>query len=155
MGIGIDRAVGVVLGGDHRKLLRAIAITLEIGLGDATELAGKTAGDIGLFCAVASREQNVAYLGGGKRRHFFGAHDERNAAPPRLDEIHRAVQGGRSRRAGIFEAHGGRIGQSFITHCHQGALKILFRETIVHHTDKNAVDIANVDARMVYGRRDD
>ncbi|MNX92536.1 hypothetical protein D3C86_1246840 [compost metagenome] len=96
MGIGIDRAIGVVLCGNHRQLFRAVAITLKICLCDAAELTSKPAGNIGLLRTVTGGEQDFAHLCGRQRRHFFGADNECDAAAPGFDEIHGAVEGGRS-----------------------------------------------------------
>ena len=87
----VGHAVAVVLGGDHRQFFALVAVALEVTARDLAEEPGEAAADVGLFLAVAGPEQDVAHLGGGRRAHLLGAHDQRDAAAPGGDEVHGAM----------------------------------------------------------------
>ncbi len=145
----------MVLRGDHGQLLGAVAIALEICLGDAAEQAGKSALHIGFFLTVAGAEQDVANLGGRCRGHLLGADDERDASATGFDEVHGAVERSGARGAGIFKPHRRHVAKRLVTHGDQGALEILLGKSVVHDADENTVDIFGAETRMFYrGCRD-
>ena len=75
-------AVLVVLGSDHRQFLGAVAMTLEIGIGDLAEKYRQSRPDLGFLGAVAGAQQHLADIGAGNGGHLFRAHDQRGRPPP-------------------------------------------------------------------------
>ena len=104
VGVGVGHPVRMVLRGDHGQLRGAVTIALKIGLGDATEQAGKAALYIGFLLAVAGAEQDIADLGGRCGGHFLGTDDQRDAPTTGFDEVHGAVERCGARGAGVFKA---------------------------------------------------
>ena len=98
--VRVRNAILVVLRGDAGELLAAVAIALEIVLGNPPEHASEAAVDVGLLLAVRGAEQNIAGLGDGLRRHLLGADDQGNAPAAALDEVQAPCRGPpiRSRR---------------------------------------------------------
>ena len=116
---------------------------------DAGEDAGETALDLRFLLAVARTEQDVAGLGGGLGRHLFGAHDQRNLALPRFEEVERGVNGRRTRCAGVLKPDRGLRCQFGLAERDQRTLEILLLEAVIHHAHENPVDLGGRDLRMV------
>ena len=65
----------MIFGGNHGEFVRAVAILLKVACGYFAEHARKASCDVSFFLMVAGTQQNIAHVGGGSRRHFFGAND--------------------------------------------------------------------------------
>ena len=75
----VDRAVGVVLGGDPGEHVCLVAVFLEVALGDAPENRREAPVLAAFFLDVARLDQHLAYGGAGKLRHLLDA-DHQNPA---------------------------------------------------------------------------
>ena len=151
LGVGVRDAVLVVLRGDAGKLLAAVAIALEIALGDPAEHAREAAIDVGLLLAVRGAQQDVAGFDDGLGGHLLGADDQGDASPAALDEVQGRVERGRSRRAGVLDACCRNVSQSGLVERNLRGLEALLREAVVHDADIDPVDILGSDSGMSEG----
>ena len=152
VGKRIAHAVGVVFGSNHRQFLRAVAVALEISIGNAPEYASKSGVDLCLLAPVACRQQDVADFGRRRRRHFFSTHHQSNSPAPALNEIQRRMDRRRSGGAGVFDMDGGGVGEFGNGERYQRGLETLAGKAIVIDADGDGIDIAGANARMLKGR---
>ena len=148
LGVGVRDAILVVLRGDAGKLLAAVAVALEIALGNPPEHAREAAFDVGLLLPVRGAQEDIAGLGDGLGRHLLGADDQGNAPPAALDEVQGRVEGSRSRRTRVLDACCRNVSQSRLVERNLRGLEALLGEAVVHDADIDAVDIPGSDPGM-------
>ena len=147
LGVGVRDAILVVLRGDAGKLLAAVAVPLEITLGNPPEYTREAAFDVGLLLPVRGAEEDIAGLDDRLGGHLLGADHQGNASPAALDEVQGRVEGGRSRRTGVLDACCRNVSQSGLVERNLRGLEALLGEAVVHDADIDPVDILRSDSR--------
>ena len=145
----VDRAVGVVLGGDPRQRIGPVAILLEIALGDPSEDRGETPVLAAFLLDVARLDQHFADRRAGELGHLLDADHQHAARLAGVDRVHPLVDRRRSGGAGVFHP-GRRLEAQIVVRLEdQRGRKFLAHEAPIAVSDIDLVDVGGRDPRIL------
>ncbi|KAF1852476.1 hypothetical protein Lal_00037208 [Lupinus albus] len=151
VGIGIDHAVLVILGRDHRQRIGLVTEAIEVALGDLAEDPGKATRNARFFLGVASLEQHLAHLRGGQLGHLLEADHQHVFRFASLDRLQARMDRRRTGGAGILQARGGFEAQLRQRVEDQRGREVLVQETGIEGTEVHRVDVFRLQPGMFNG----
>src|SRR5262249_16342496 len=118
------------------------------GLGERSEHTGKAAFYFALLGPVACTEQDVTNLCRRPGRHLLDTNDQNRASGMRFDGVDARMNRRRTSGAGVLDACGRHLTETFDSQRWKRRLKVLLLEAVVHGAEIDGVNIFGRHAGM-------